>query len=166
MLWVFYLFATLFIILTYLLLAPFYLEIDSTKNLARIRFHHLANARLVVDDSLRINLKIFFFKKKIDLLEHNQLNSKNKKSDRIIKNTSPKIRLEKIKAIVKSFKINNCYIDINFADAAINGILYPVFYGIQLVTKKNITINFIGKQEVKLEIENNFARIIWAYINN
>ncbi|MBV8390534.1 MAG: hypothetical protein JO080_12090 [Mucilaginibacter sp.] len=160
MAWLFFPLLIIAVLLGYLLFAPIYLEINSLNGLCGARLHHLASANLVlVDSSFKINLSIIGWKKQIDLLSKRKT---RKKASR--KKKSRKFRLGLFKVLLKTFKVNQCYLSIDTGDVQLNGLLYPGFYWLNKYTGKSIGINFLGKNEIILQIENNLARLIKAFI--
>lgn len=155
-------------IISYLLFAPFYLEISSRNGLCRIRFHRLASANLRIDgNTLLLELRLPGFIKKIDLFEsQKEHEEKQVKRSTERKGAGRKISWRKIKAILQSFKINEFKLSVDSGDMQLNGILYPVFYLISENRRINLEINFIDENEIELEIENNLARISWAYLSS
>ena len=75
-----------------------------------------------------------------------------------------KIKFSKIKAVLSTFKVNTFFVNLDTNDVLLNANLFPVFLGLRIYTGKELYINFIGKNEVKIEIENNMARVILAFI--
>jgi hypothetical protein len=148
-----------------LLFAPFYIEINSNDDLYRLRFHRLASAVILIKDySLTINLQIAWWKKQIDPFVKNPSKDAVRKPAAKRKSRYPHVSFKTLKAIVRSFKINHLYINIDTGNVKWNGILYPAFYGLSQYVNKTILINFTGKTELELEIKNNIARMAWAYI--
>lgn len=154
--------------LCYLFFCPFYLEIDTTKNLFRIRAHHFASARLLAgSESNMLEIKILGWKKHVTMFTQQAQKATYQKQKNKNKKTSfPEISLKKIKRILGSFKINQCRISIDTGDVQFNAFLFPIFYLLQLKTNKFIQINFIDNIEIQLEIENSLARMSWAYIRS
>lgn len=155
-------------IFIYVLFAPFYLEINTINGLLRLRFHRLIKAQLVINEnSLCLDLKIAGWRKQIDLLAQKEQKKQKKKS---IKKQSEKgsnrISLKKISAIAKSFKVNKFYLSISFDEMMLNGIIYPLLNFLSFKKNKRIEINFFHENEIILEVENNFFRIIRAYIKS
>jgi len=72
--------------------------------------------------------------------------------------------IRKVQAVITSFKISKCLITLDTGDMALNGILYPWFLWIGELMSKDISINFCNRNEIVLEIENNFFRVLRAYI--
>jgi hypothetical protein len=162
------LFVLLFIVITfsiYLFFAPIFLEINSLTGLYRLRLHYFGSLNfLLKNESIIMEVKILRWKKYIDLLEVNFFSPK--KTPKRVSKKSASISLKKIKAIVKSFKINNFEMSICFADMPTNGILYPVFYLLGFYLKKKIAINFIEENKIIIEVKNNLARMSWAYLSS
>lgn len=153
------------LILAYLLVAPFYLEINSDDGLCRARFHRLASARLsVIDNSWILDLKIVGWHKQIDLFA--QPTPQKKAVQRISQEKKAGLPFRKVWAVIRTFRINKCDLSFDFGDMPVNGILYPVVKGVSMLTGKNISINFWNENRIILEIENNFARMIWAFIKS
>lgn len=153
--------------LCYLLVAPFYLEINSDDGLCRIRFHRLASARLQVrNSSLIIDLKIAGWKKQIDLLAARKKKKKSAQKKIEGKKKKAGISFKKIWAVVRTFRINKCDLSFDFGDMPLNGILYPLFKWLSILTGKNISVNFWNENKIIVEVENNIARIIWAFIKS
>lgn len=152
-------------IFIYVLFAPFYLEINTIDGLLRLRFHRLVKAQLFFNEnSLFLDLKIAGWRKQIDLLAQKE---QRKKSIKKQAGKGPnRISLRKIKAIVKSFKVNKFYLSISFDEMMLNGIFYPLLNFLNFKTNKKIEINFFHENEIIVEVENNFFRIIRAYIKS
>lgn len=153
-------------ILGYLLFAPFYLEINSANGLCAIRFHRLASAKLVFRDrSIKIELKIAGWKKQIDPINQFFKRIASETARRPSKQSkSKRLSFNLLKAILNSFKVNKCYLNIDTGSMELNGILYPGFYCLSYYTGKPIRVNFQDKNEIAVEIENNCARVIRAFI--
>ncbi|HEY8780400.1 MAG TPA: hypothetical protein VIM16_02195 [Mucilaginibacter sp.] len=150
----------------YLLFAPFYLEINSISGLCGVRFHRLAFAKLVISESsVKIDLWIAGWRKRIDPFAKSVKRKPTKKSIPPKQKKKPfKISFSSVKAVLKSFKINKCYLNIDSGNVQLNGLLFPGFYWLSKYTNKPLSINFLDRNEIILEIENNMARIIKALI--
>ena len=154
------------VIICYLLLAPFYLEIDSEQRLFRVRFDRLAVARLEISDStIIVDVWVAGWRKRIDLLATKEKKAPQKIKP--IKKQEPKKKVQhimsRVVAMVKSFEVKECYLNIDTRDMSWNGILYPMFYGLSRRTGKELYINFVDKNELRLTVRNNIARIGYAY---
>ncbi len=155
----------LFLILLYFLFAPICLELNSNKGLYILRYHKLASASLFYSNSsVFLRVKIIWWKRIIDLLEKNEVKPK-KRVEGKIKGARSKVSGKVILAMIKSFKVNQFYVNIDTGNMPLNGMLYPVF----LLGKKyntTIMINFKGDNEVLINIENNAFRLLKSYLSN
>jgi len=157
---------------SYIFFAPFYIEINSEKEIYRIKLFGLLSLRvLAINNKLILGLNIIGIRKNIDLFAvvSNSIEKSAKKSHDVnLKTTAKKTGISwgKIKAIFLSFKIKKCNVTFDTGDAALNGILFPIFYFASFYSGKNISINFEERNEINLVIKNSFARIVWAYIRN
>ena len=148
---------------SYLFFAPFYLEINTSENMYRIRFHRLSSIRIrTLNTTLVAEFKIGPWKKTIDLFQTPEIPKTKpiKAKNKIHYHVSAK----KMKAILKSFKITHCTILLDFGDDQLNGILFPLFYLLNRRLKQNISINFVNQNKIDLQIKNSLARIGWAYL--
>ena len=151
--------------LSYLLFAPFILEMDSDKGLFSIRFQLLASVNLALDqDNLFLKFKLAWWRKQINLLEPS-----TKRKEKIpLKKQSKKHRknlsFKKIAGILRNFRIRKFFISVDTDNMQVNGIMYPIFLLAQNISGKRIGINFKGENIFILRIENNIARILWAFI--
>ena len=152
-------------IFVYLLFVPFFLEIDTTSGKYSFKIYGIAGARIYIsDDTLMLDINITAWHKQIDLFEHKKRQQKVKKKK--IKKERRKIYFHKILAVIKSFKIDKLRLIIDSGNEQLNGILFPVFELASYTTGKTLKINFIDRNEFELTLENNLARILWAYIKS
>lgn len=166
MLWVLIFLSVIAVILSYLLFAPFYLEINSITGVYGVRFHHLATARVMLKNSTPVlDLRIAGWKKEVDLATKF---FKKKKKRPVIKKekTGPGISIAQVLKLLKTFRINRFYLDLDTGNMPVNGLLYPAFYWAGRYLDKPVSINFYHRNEVVIEVENNFARILRIIISS
>lgn len=162
MIWLFVTLGVILIFLLYLLFAPFYLEMDSRKGLCRLRWHKIGQAQVrLTENSLMLETKIVGWHKEIDLLLRTTRKSRSTQNKK-----RRSLSWGKTKGLIASFKIKKLDIRLSFDDMPLNGILYPACFLLSQTTGRNIVINFWGENEIALEIENNFYRLIRAYIKS
>ncbi len=75
-----------------------------------------------------------------------------------------KLSFKKLTGILRSFRIRKFLISVDTNNMQVNGIMYPLFLLAQNISGRQIGINFVGENIVILKIENNIARIVWAFI--
>lgn len=160
----------LFIVLFfgYFFFAPFYFEINTTRELYRFRFHRVASIGLhIIDGSFMMEIWIVGWSKKIDLFEKKKaLKIKPLTDNKERKKKKFAITWKKIRGIITSFKVNKCVVAIDTGDVQTNAVLFPFFYLARVYSKKNVQINFTGENKIILEIESSLARMSWAFIRS
>lgn len=162
MVWVLVLLLILLGVLGYLLFAPFYLELNSGSGLCRVRFHRIASARLAIqENTLLLHLRIIGWRKRLDLLAQGQ--KREKPRPKKAPKKRPQVSLRKMWAVVRSFKVNRCRLAVDVGDVQTNGLLFPWLLLVGRLTGQPIGINFLHENEIILEIENSFFRMLWAY---
>ena len=116
-----------------------------------------------------MELRILMWTKQFDLLSsvsNSGLSTAGKKKAKSKRTNKPRIQWRRIKNVLKSFRIISCKITIDTGNVQVNALLFPIAYWIQAKTKKDISVNFTGKNDIILEIQNNLARMSWAYISS
>lgn len=164
MVWLLIIFTVLFTLLVYILLAPVYVEIDSTKDLYGIRFHKLLRVSLKTDGDGLIELKLMGWKKQIG--RFGPVKYKQNEIPETPKSVTRKagLKLNKIVSILKSFKVKTLDISFDSCDMQLNGMLFPVFYFAAFYFNKKIRISFTGENHVILQMQNRLGRMAAAYL--
>lgn len=173
MLWLWITLIVLFVLLIGLLLMPVCMRVDTSINQYEIEIPGLFRAAIVPheEDIIQIKMRILFFNKTIrpfDLKPGKKENRKNKEERRkkkrnIGKGRSGRESLRLAWKMLKSFKVNYLYVNIDTNDAIWNAFLIPVFHffsGPGKVWK----INWHEEQLVRFEIENRPIRVLWAFV--
>lgn len=152
------------LILLYLFFAPFYLEINSAMELYTIRFQHLVSINLKIKENIVVETRIFGWKHE-SVLNGPSVSApaKVKRSKTVKRREFP---LKKAIRVASSFKVNKCYVDIDFGDMQLNGILFPFFAWLSWHSKKQIQVNFTGRTVLILELENSVARMSRAWLGS
>lgn len=164
MIWLSALLGSILLILGYLVFAPFYIEVNSIKSLYRLRFHWLISLGLKSNtEGFAVEIKFLFWKKDVSLTEPGRKQDKAPKLMSESRPNMPAVDWDRLKNVLKSFNLNTCDISLDTGNMPLNGILYPIVYTISAYYQKQITINFAGHNHVVLEVQNNLARIIYAY---
>lgn len=158
------------VIISYLIFAKLFIEIDSTINLYRLSFGGILALSIVfIDDSIQLALKLFWWKKVYNL---NNVFTNERKD--IVKTSGANKRkafslqklFKKTASVLKSFKIKKCFITIDTGNMPLNGILFPWVYLLSIYIKKKVSVNFSGQNIIILQIENSLARMLWAYFKS
>ncbi|MBI2270176.1 MAG: hypothetical protein HYU69_07445 [Bacteroidetes bacterium] len=151
-----------FCLMIYLLFAPLLLEIDSRYNLYRFRIVPVFSVCWITDNlSGHAEICLFGIRKK---LSFNGFEKKTmEKETKTQKSTAFRPSFHRFFSIIKSFKVENFYANIDTGNMALNGELFPMMYPLSAITGKTFQINFLGKTEIALTLKNNAFRILKAY---
>ena len=160
-------FISLFILLVIVLLfTPIVLCLDTATKQYYLQFKGLAKASFVAheEEILQIKLKIFFWKKDIFLLRSLRSLKSKKKSKSKSRKFLQSNNYRKGMKILKSFEIERIAVNIDTGDVILNTKLYPIF---TLLNYKygNFNINFQGRNQLALYIQNRPIHIIKSFIN-
>ncbi|GAA4884287.1 hypothetical protein GCM10023311_03310 [Flaviramulus aquimarinus] len=156
----------LFGLLTYLLLTPVSLFIDTRADKYFIQQKGIVKASVLGDKKkvLKVNIKVLFLK-----FHFYPLHSKRDKSIPKIK-TKTKHKKRKFLSfktglkLIKSFKVKRFWIDIDTGDCIANAKLYPVFAFLNY-SIGGFNINFQDRNQLVLHIEGKPIHIIKSFIN-
>jgi len=163
---VFYCIIFLFLaVLSFLLWTPILFEIDSSRKLLQIRIRGIASARLVIIESkIGIGLNVFGWQKIILAgRKEKPKEVKEKKSNFHLKRSTLKKMPRKIRSVLRSFRVQEFYLNIDTDDYATDALLYPVAVMFSRPNRQ-LSINFLGEVELRLQIQNNLQRMLRAYL--
>ncbi len=153
---------------TYLLLMPIILSINTKKNDYYIQLKGLAKANIEPDEKeiIRIRLKVFFMTFYIFPIEEYYKRERVKKIKH--KNHKTKSRkqlgLSKGLQILKSFEVKQFAIDIDTGNVITNAKLYPAFAFLNYHIG-GFNINFYGRNQLVVRLQNRPIDIIKIFIN-
>jgi hypothetical protein len=155
-----------------LLWAPIRLEIDTRADLYRVQWSRIASAAWLPEQGLDlVEVRIFFWKRKIALLQMSAQKGKKsmpKLEEKRGEKPAKKARrpgLRSVKKILKTFEVRRCHIALDTGDYVWNAWLFPVFWFLKS-QKMRVWINFQGKNELSLLVQNRLGRILWALVSS
>ncbi len=168
--------SVVFILLSFmavLLWTPFRLIIDSKQDVYRVEWQYIGSAMLMEnEEEMGIQIQVLFFKKFLPFEWFFQRKTKRVKptptTKDLPKENRDKLSVSKpflrsnLKKILFSFKIKRCRINWDTDDYVWNAYLYPIAFFLFRRTE-TVTINFEGKRDVELVIENRLIRIIKSF---
>lgn len=157
-------FLLLFLSVVYVLFAPIILYVDTDKSQYFIQLKGIVKASLepMKDEVFRVKITVLFFNFYVYPLKYKFQKNINKKVKRTVKKRS--IEFRKILRVLNSFKIKKMLLNIDTGDWTLNAKLYPLFY-FSNYTKGNFRVNFQGRNQLVLHIQNRPIDIIKSYIN-
>lgn len=153
------------------LLAPLRLCIDSSKNIYHISFSGVASFAFIPgEEDWFFELKIGFWKKKFlvssfaERIKKSEAKKEQPKSKTKQKRFDFFKSLKIVRRILRSFKVKICKIDIDTDDYYWNALLIPAFQLLNRGKQHRIAINFEGKNQVVLLIENRPIDIVYSIL--
>ena len=152
-----------FCLTVYALFAPLLLEIDTRSDVYQFRIVPVFSIWWSTEGSHgHFGISVFGIRRKLNLSGFPQ----KKTEIKIKKSHKFKFSFHRFIAVIRSFKIKKCFVNIDTGDMPLNGLLFPMMYTLSGITGKAFRINFFGKTEIVLTIKNNVFRMLRAYINN
>lgn len=159
-------FGLLFLVLLGLLFIPIELYVDTITNQYYLRLRGLVKASIESDEEelLRIRISVFFRNFNFYPLQNLGTTKKHKEEVRKIKKRRKKNSRKKIIRLLKSFRVKKIYVNLDTGDCLMNARLYPVFAFLNYHQGK-FKINFEGRNQMVLYVQNRPIRIIKSFIN-
>lgn len=162
----------LLLIVSFLLFAPLRLCLNSRQQRYQISWAPLAVAQVIpAEDDLWIRVRILFWQRQW-LLTRLMLLAESRGKERPKQKKAPAPKPEKkaktsfswktIKRLLASFRIHRFRIDLDTGDYLVNSWLFPLLYFIQ-TPRYGIRINYLGRTDIDLEIENSGFRLLRAF---
>ncbi len=156
------------ILVTYLLLMPIILSIDTANNEYYIQLKGLARAYIEPhkEEIIRVKLKVFFMRfyfypineyykrKKIKKLKSKKQKTKRRKN----------LGIHKGLKVLKTIKVKQFELDMDTGNVIINAKLYPAFAFLNYY-KGGFNINFIGRNRLVVRLQDRPIDIIKVFIN-
>ncbi len=171
--------------LTYLLLAPFSVRLDSREAAATVSLFHIGSGRVCYrNEGLWLELRAIGMRFEWDAVsltaklaareerksqqrQHKreaQEEHKPEQAQAPAEKSKTGVPFRRMWAVLRSFKVPECTLMIDTGSAAENGILFPLAWWAGRWTGKTIEINFQGHNVCVLEIRNTLGRMLWAFI--
>lgn len=159
--------ALLLALLLFLLFTPIRLKIDSLAKQFYVQVWGVATCRLVWQEGPLLRVEVLFFRFTIDPMRKRDtrgktLDVRQETEDARRGKKSRMGQLKRFLNVLRSFEVKAFRLDLDTSDVLWNGYLYPVFFFLNSA-KTPMHINYEGRVELLLHIENRLARMLWAY---
>ena len=157
-----------FLLVIYLLWTPIVLLIDTRTNQYYIQLKGFVKASILSDkeEIVRIKMKVLFLTFKFYPLRRKKNATESKKIKKHnTKNSSKRIQFRKFIRTLRTFKIKRLFINIDTGDCISNAKLFPLFAFLNQ-TKGNFQVNFEGRNQMVLHMQNRPIHIIKSFIIN
>lgn len=163
----------LLLFLGWLFWAPIRIAIDSEAGMFAVEWWGLGRLQWLPEKSLdRLYLSVWFFQWPIRLGPSEQKAARPKKPAKTErprkpgpkKNMAAKTLFRMIRNVLRSFRIKRFYLVWDSDDFIWNARWYPVAWHFSYWSGGHLEINFQGRRELALTVENRLGRIAWAVL--
>lgn len=159
-------FFLLLLLIVGILIVPVELYIDTTINQYYLQLKGLARASVEEDNEevIRIRLRAFFRDFYFYPLKKTGVAKTKKLKKLTVKKRRKKVPVRKILNVLNSCKIKKLFVDIDTGNCISNAKLYPVFSFFNYY-HGGFHINFQGRNQFVLQVQNRPIHIIKSFIN-
>ena len=158
-------FSVLILLIVVLLILPVVIEVNSDRDMYRVRIPGLLNIQLLPgSDGWRLVFRLFWWKREWTArMLWSRERGKAKKTRKRARKLRPATIWRKARRLLASFQIRRFNLILDTDDYILNAYLYPVF---TFLTGHNryLAINFIGRNSVDIFITNRMWKVVWALI--
>ena len=154
------------IALLYLLFMKIVLIVDTVNDEYYVKAKGLAKAKIESHETELLQIKIYTLFMKFSFFPLKKLKKKKKKAktDKAAVRKSKTLEIKKLIRIARTFKVDQLLVDIDTGNCITNAKLFPSFafmnyYGGQF------RVNFEGRNQLFLKVQNRPIRIIKSFIN-
>ncbi len=155
------------LILCWLLFSPMEICINSTTNDYHIKWTGIGEANiLILPQDLLIRFRIAFWKKDYSIMQFKFKRTKKEGKKKRAKKRNSKKSLRFLQRVLNSFTVKKLRINIDTKNYILNGYLFPVFYHLSRFSsgKPQLSINYKGKTEINVLIQNRLINIFYAIV--
>lgn len=152
--------------LTFLLLTPIIIFIDTATQQYYVRVKGLAKASLESDpeEVIKLMIKVPFKRFYLYPLRKSTKKKTTAKETKTVAKKKRYVSPEKLLKILKTFKVKRWLLDIDTGDYITNAKLYP-YYGVLNMPKSgSFSINFEGRNRFVMHLQNSAFSIVRAII--
>lgn len=152
----------------WLLFAVFRLEIDSRRGVVGVDWGSIFEVIWAPADAWDIlHLRVFGWRRQIQMNASSSGTKTEpppakKNVQRSGKRISTRVLIRLARRIIRTFRVRKCHIAWDSGNFICNAWAYPVAHILGMHINGTIGVNFVGKQEVHLVVENRLGRILWA----
>lgn len=150
---------------------PLRLEIDSENGVFQLEWRHVARVNWLPEQALDcIRIRAFFFERQFFLT-----NIPPKRTERAVKRSVQKARPRKktmpartiwrlCRRLLQSFDVKRFELQWDSDDFIWNARLYPLVWFLSTRWNAQVQVNFMGRRELALVLENRTGRMLWAVL--
>ncbi len=153
-------------ILCYLLFLKIVLYVDTANNEYYVQAKGLVKAKIETHETELIQIKFnaLFLKFSFFPLRKSKEKKKKTKTDKTTVSKRRIIKIQRVIRIARTFKLVQLLVDVDTGDCITNAKLYPPFAFINYYGGQ-FRVNFEGRNQLLLNVQNRPIRIIKSFIN-
>ncbi|MCB9267459.1 MAG: hypothetical protein H6558_20745 [Lewinellaceae bacterium] len=158
--------ALLILLLTWVLFAPLSIRADTYEDKYYLQWGGIGKAELIpAPEDILIRLRVAFWKKDFYPLHFSARKSEKKEEPAPAEKKKRKrhFPFRRLIRVLKSFNIKDFRLEIDTDDFVWNAYLWPVVHNIAPL-RRHITVNFQGRNECRILIQNRIWRMAWAWL--
>ncbi|MEL6658664.1 MAG: hypothetical protein AAFP77_16380 [Bacteroidota bacterium] len=170
--WFIIVFTIILAVLTWLLITPLQLQIDTTVNHYRLQWKTIGYGQLVVRPAeLAVRLKVLFWQKEWPLFppksktekekpQSKQIEPKKQQSQKAKRRSFAKLNF---RSLLHTFEVKRFRLHLDTDDFIVNSYIFPIFYLLRR-EDRDLQINYKGEALLQLVVENRLYRILFAFL--
>jgi len=159
-----YILFLLLFIMVFLLCSPLRIVVNSQTDTFSLRWKGIVCVNfLFIRKQPFLSIQFLGFSRNYNLYQFGQKDEKKKQPKSKRSKKRSKLTFSKMRRLVQSFTVRSLYINLDTDDFIVNGYLVPVFQALN-GHNKSFKINYIGRNEIRLIVENKLYRLIKAYL--
>lgn len=158
----------LIFLLTWVLVSPLLVQIDTRQNQYKLRWLGVVQAALVpMQDDILFRVQLFFWHRDFSLLKMlttARIRSPKRTRKANLPNankTNLHFTFSRFRKLLKSFRVRYFYWHLDTDDFVTNAYLYPLCRAVRSPTRW-VAINFEGRNECNFQIENRLGKVLIA----
>lgn len=157
--------SVLILLALWLLIEPIIIKIDTIHDEYYIRWQHIGSVTLLfLNNDLFLRFRILFWQQDFYPLQAQKKDKKpKKKSNKKTAKSWKTFSWTRVKSIMRTFKVRYFKMELDTDDYVWNAYLYPLFYFANR-SNRQLSINFEGRTNLQLQIENRLFRIVRAFM--
>ncbi len=157
----------LLFVLLWLLVMPLTLRVDTWRQDYSLRWQGVGRVALLVrDDELVVRVRIGWWQKDFFPLRPSTRKPKPTRQPKLrtkARRSWRQLSWRKVRNILRSFRVRYFRLELDTDDYVWNAFLYPLFYFVNRPGRQ-LSVNFEGRTNLQLEVENRLIRMLWAFL--
>lgn len=154
-------------LLTWLLLGPVILSLNTDQSLYKLKLPGVFSARVIPTDSFfYLRFRIFFIPFKFDPINRRKKSKKKEGTEEKKSKKSKKRRanLKSLKHAPAAFQVRRLCVDLDTEDFIMNAWLIPLFSSLNEKKNLQLQVNFEGRLFLDLDLRTRMGSLLWILV--